>query len=104
MLIYIGNGESNAQCYCENIVCLKLGSVTPDGSTLTLLRLSPEDSGTYTCLAASPAGQESKIYSLFVLGQFEHFMCVCLCLSVLKFLTDLFWFDLTCHSPSIDLW
>ncbi|XP_074526683.1 hemicentin-1 [Halichoeres trimaculatus] len=42
-------------------------SVTPDGSTLTLLRLSPEDSGTYTCLAASPAGQESKIYTLFVL-------------------------------------
>ncbi|CAJ1068041.1 hemicentin-1 [Xyrichtys novacula] len=41
--------------------------VTPDGSTLTLLRLSPEDSGTYTCLAASPAGQESKIYTLFVL-------------------------------------
>ncbi|TKS79048.1 Hemicentin-2 [Collichthys lucidus] len=42
-------------------------AVTPDGSTLTLLRLSPEDSGTYTCLAASPAGQESKIYTLFVL-------------------------------------
>ncbi|XP_033947808.1 hemicentin-1 [Pseudochaenichthys georgianus] len=42
-------------------------SVSPDGSTLTLLRLSPEDSGTYTCLAVSPAGQESKIYTLFVL-------------------------------------
>ncbi|KAE8292435.1 Hemicentin-1 [Larimichthys crocea] len=42
-------------------------AVTPDGSTLTLLRLSPEDSGTYTCSAASPAGQESKIYTLFVL-------------------------------------
>ncbi|XP_062273055.1 hemicentin-1 [Scomber scombrus] len=42
-------------------------AVTPDGSTLTLLRLSPEDSGTYTCLAVSPAGQESKIYTLFVL-------------------------------------
>ncbi|KAM4616042.1 hemicentin-1 [Polymixia lowei] len=41
--------------------------ITPDGSTLTLLRLSPEDSGTYTCLAVSPAGQESKIYTLFVL-------------------------------------
>uniref|UniRef100_A0A3B5AUN6 Cell adhesion molecule-related/down-regulated by oncogenes n=1 Tax=Stegastes partitus TaxID=144197 RepID=A0A3B5AUN6_9TELE len=41
--------------------------VTPDGSTMTLLRLSPEDSGTYTCLAVSPAGQESKIYTLFVL-------------------------------------
>ncbi|XP_023249744.1 hemicentin-1-like [Seriola lalandi dorsalis] len=42
-------------------------SVTPDGSTLTLLRLSPEDSGTYTCLAVSPVGQESKFYTLFVL-------------------------------------
>uniref|UniRef100_A0A8D2ZR19 Hemicentin-1 n=1 Tax=Scophthalmus maximus TaxID=52904 RepID=A0A8D2ZR19_SCOMX len=42
-------------------------AMTPDGSTLTLLRLSPEDSGTYTCLAVSPAGQESKIYTLFVL-------------------------------------
>ncbi|KAM3610982.1 uncharacterized protein V6R79_011806 [Siganus canaliculatus] len=42
-------------------------TATPDGSTLTLLRLNPEDSGTYTCLAASPAGQESKIYTLFVL-------------------------------------
>ncbi|XP_061842088.1 hemicentin-1 [Nerophis lumbriciformis] len=42
-------------------------AATPDGSTLTLLRLSPEDSGTYTCLAVSPAGEESKIYTLFVL-------------------------------------
>ncbi|KAM6930619.1 hemicentin-1 [Xenentodon cancila] len=42
-------------------------SASPDGSKLTLLKLSPEDSGTYTCLAASPAGQESKIYNLFVL-------------------------------------
>lgn len=46
-------------------------SVTPEGSTLTLLRLRPADSGTYTCLAASPAGQESRIYTLFVLGQWE---------------------------------
>ncbi|XP_055367591.1 hemicentin-1 [Betta splendens] len=42
-------------------------TMTPDGSTLTLRRLSPEDSGTYTCLAVSPAGKESKIYTLFVL-------------------------------------
>ncbi|XP_064793489.1 hemicentin-1-like [Oncorhynchus masou masou] len=41
--------------------------IAPDGSTLTLLRLRPEDSGTYTCLAVSPAGQENKIYTLFVL-------------------------------------
>nr|XP_046206515.1 hemicentin-1-like [Oncorhynchus gorbuscha] len=41
--------------------------IAPDGSTLTLLRLRPEDSGTYTCLAVSSAGQENKIYTLFVL-------------------------------------
>uniref|UniRef100_A0A8C7SR72 Hemicentin-2 n=1 Tax=Oncorhynchus mykiss TaxID=8022 RepID=A0A8C7SR72_ONCMY len=41
--------------------------ISPDGSTLTLLRLRPEDSGTYTCLAVSPAGQESKIFTLLVL-------------------------------------
>jgi hypothetical protein len=45
-------------------------SVTPDGIFLTLLRLSKEDSGTYTCLAVSPAGQESRLYTLFVLGKF----------------------------------
>ncbi|XP_075903122.1 hemicentin-1 [Nelusetta ayraudi] len=42
-------------------------AMTPEGSTLTLLRLRPDDSGTYTCLAVSPAGQESRIYTLFVL-------------------------------------
>ncbi|CAB1319698.1 unnamed protein product, partial [Coregonus sp. 'balchen'] len=41
--------------------------ISPDGSTLTLRSLRPEDSGTYTCLAVSPAGQESKIYTLLVL-------------------------------------
>ncbi|XP_067083733.1 hemicentin-1 [Osmerus mordax] len=40
---------------------------SPDGSTLTLLDVRREDSGTYTCLAVSPAGQESKIYTLLVL-------------------------------------
>uniref|UniRef100_A0A087YHW1 Cell adhesion molecule-related/down-regulated by oncogenes n=1 Tax=Poecilia formosa TaxID=48698 RepID=A0A087YHW1_POEFO len=42
-------------------------ALTSGGSTLTLRRLSPEDSGTYTCLAVSTAGQESKIYTLVVL-------------------------------------
>uniref|UniRef100_A0A3Q2GH42 Hemicentin-1 n=1 Tax=Cyprinodon variegatus TaxID=28743 RepID=A0A3Q2GH42_CYPVA len=42
-------------------------TLTPSGSTLTVRRLSPEDSGTYTCLAVNPAGQESKIYTLVVL-------------------------------------
>lgn len=51
------------------IIC----SATPEGSTLTLLRLSPDDSGTYTCLAVSPAGWQTKIYTLFVLGQEESF-------------------------------
>lgn len=55
---------------CENKACLFSGSVTTDGSTLTLLRLSPEDSGTYTCLAVNSAGQESKIYTVFALGWF----------------------------------
>ncbi|XP_073692711.1 hemicentin-1 [Garra rufa] len=41
--------------------------ISPDGSTLTFLNISPEDSGTYTCLAVSSAGQESKLYTLFVL-------------------------------------
>ncbi|XP_024909219.1 hemicentin-1 [Cynoglossus semilaevis] len=42
-------------------------TVSPDGSALTLLRLSPEDSGTYTCLAVSPAGQDSRPYTVLVL-------------------------------------
>lgn len=42
---------------------------TTEGSTLTLLRLSPDDSGTYTCLAVNLAGRQTKIYTLFVLGQ-----------------------------------
>ncbi|KAJ8379625.1 hypothetical protein SKAU_G00004030 [Synaphobranchus kaupii] len=41
--------------------------LSPDGGALTLLGLRPADSGTYTCLAVSPAGQESKIYTLSVL-------------------------------------
>lgn len=45
--------------------------VTPEGSTLTLLRLGPDDSGTYTCLAVNLAGRQTKIYTLFVLGQEE---------------------------------
>lgn len=53
--------------------CLIMCSLTPEGSTLTLLRLSPDDSGTYTCLAVSPAGRQTKIYTLFVLGQEESF-------------------------------
>ena len=75
-------------------------SVTPDGSTLTLLRLSPEDSGTYTCSAFSPAGQESKIYTLFVLGQLE-LLYLCICVSPEWFTFNSIW---PCCSPSIHLW
>ncbi|XP_036382492.1 hemicentin-1 [Megalops cyprinoides] len=41
--------------------------LSPDGGALTLMGLRPADSGTYTCLAVSPAGRESKIYTLSVL-------------------------------------
>lgn len=49
--------------------------MSPDGSKLTLLRLSAEDSGTYTCLAVSTVGQDSKIYTVHVLGKFEFVSC-----------------------------
>ncbi|KAI5086045.1 hemicentin-1 [Silurus meridionalis] len=42
--------------------------VSANGSTLTLLRVTEDDSGIYKCLAVSPAGQESKVYSLLVLA------------------------------------
>lgn len=73
-------------------------SVTPEGSTLMLLRLSPDDSGTYTCLAVSPAGQESKIYTVFVLGQYEPLISTSLC-QCWGFMTDSVWL----HSPTIHL-
>ncbi|XP_030621020.1 hemicentin-1 [Chanos chanos] len=60
-LSWLKNGETLDSSTSENI------DISPDGRTLTLLHLQPEDSGTYTCLAVSPAGQESKIYTLFVL-------------------------------------
>ncbi|KAK3540674.1 hypothetical protein QTP70_034595, partial [Hemibagrus guttatus] len=41
--------------------------VSAHGSTLTLPSVTKEDSGTYRCLAISPAGQESKIYTVLVL-------------------------------------
>uniref|UniRef100_H2MDX8 Hemicentin 2 n=1 Tax=Oryzias latipes TaxID=8090 RepID=H2MDX8_ORYLA len=41
--------------------------LSPDGGKLTFLRLSAEDSGTYTCLAVSTVGQDTKIYTVYVL-------------------------------------
>ncbi|XP_058246105.1 hemicentin-1 isoform X2 [Hemibagrus wyckioides] len=41
--------------------------VSAHGRTLTLQSVRKEDSGTYRCLAVSPAGQESKIYTVLVL-------------------------------------
>lgn len=73
--------------------------VTPEGSTLTLLRLSPDDSGTYTCLAVNLAGRQTKIYTLFVLGQEDSILF----LNLVQFER---WFthDLLRHSSSIHLW
>ncbi|XP_069039515.1 hemicentin-1 isoform X2 [Lepisosteus oculatus] len=39
---------------------------SPDGASLRLLGLRAADSGTYSCLAESPAGRESRIYTLTV--------------------------------------
>uniref|UniRef100_A0A8C1LEB7 Hemicentin 2 n=1 Tax=Cyprinus carpio TaxID=7962 RepID=A0A8C1LEB7_CYPCA len=58
---WLKNGKTLENGNTEHI------DISPDGSTLTLLNIRPEDSGTYTCLAVSSAGQESKIYTLFVL-------------------------------------
>ncbi|RXN18375.1 hemicentin-2 isoform X1 [Labeo rohita] len=58
---WLKNGKTLGNGNAEHI------DVSPDGSTLTLLNVRPEDAGTYTCLAVSSAGQESKIYTLFVL-------------------------------------
>ncbi|XP_060737332.1 hemicentin-1 isoform X1 [Tachysurus vachellii] len=41
--------------------------VSAHGRTLTLLRVTKEDSGIYKCVAVSPSGQESKVFTLLVL-------------------------------------
>ncbi|KAI4892791.1 hypothetical protein NFI96_028928 [Prochilodus magdalenae] len=41
--------------------------VSLDGSRLTLRDLRAEDSGTFSCVAVSPAGQDSRLYTVFVL-------------------------------------
>ncbi|KAL7827239.1 hypothetical protein SRHO_G00329570 [Serrasalmus rhombeus] len=41
--------------------------VSPDGHSLTIRNLRADDSGTFSCLAVSPAGQDSRIYTVFVL-------------------------------------
>ncbi|XP_076859373.1 hemicentin-1 isoform X2 [Brachyhypopomus gauderio] len=41
--------------------------ISVDGSRLTLQHLRAEDAASYTCSADSPAGQDSRTYTLFVL-------------------------------------
>lgn len=80
-------------------VCMYF-SISPDGSTLTLLNIKPEDSGTYTCLAVSSAGQESKIYALFVLGESS-----CLCIVYCAQHKSVNWFSYFLHySSSLHKW
>lgn len=71
---------------------------SPEGSTLTLLRLSPDDSGTYTCLAVNLAGRQTKIYTLFVLGLEDSILSESC--SVWRWFT----YDLFRLSSSIHLW
>ncbi|XP_042661906.1 hemicentin-1 isoform X1 [Tyto alba] len=40
--------------------------VTPDGSTLNILRALSSDTGKYTCVATNPAGEEDRIFNLNV--------------------------------------
>ncbi|NXE93182.1 HMCN1 protein, partial [Menura novaehollandiae] len=40
--------------------------VTPDGSTLNISRALTSDTGKYTCVATSPAGEEDRIFNLNV--------------------------------------
>ncbi|XP_019355735.1 hemicentin-1 isoform X2 [Alligator mississippiensis] len=40
--------------------------VTPDGSTLNILRALTTDAGKYTCVATNPAGEEDRIFNLNV--------------------------------------
>ena len=47
--------------------------VSPDGSTLTVIRANPADSGKYTCVATNAAGEEGRIFNLNVYGGFISF-------------------------------
>lgn len=70
--------------------------LSPDGGKLTFLRLSAEDSGTYTCLAVSTVGQDTKIYTVYVLGKFKFTICI-----ILFGFSCLLFGALICHSSSI---
>lgn len=43
--------------------------LSPDGSSLLLEGLQASDSGAYTCLAQSSAGEDTKLHTLTVLGE-----------------------------------
>ncbi|XP_037392153.1 hemicentin-2 isoform X1 [Pygocentrus nattereri] len=60
-LRWFRNGAELDSTHSEHI------DVSPDGHSLTVRNLRADDSGTFSCLAVSPAGQDSRIYTVFVL-------------------------------------
>ena len=43
--------------------------MSPDGSSLLLEGLQAADSGAYTCLARNSAGEDARLHTLSVLGE-----------------------------------
>ena len=55
------------------MLCIFTLRVSPDGSTLTVTRAQPADSGKYTCVATNAAGEEDRIFNLNVYGACDSF-------------------------------
>ncbi|KAG9270615.1 hemicentin-2-like [Astyanax mexicanus] len=60
-LRWLRNGAELDSIHSQHI------EISPDGSRLTIRDLRAEDSGTFSCLAVSPAGQDSRIYTVVIL-------------------------------------